>query len=299
MVAARLLSLLLGARASRRAFAEGLTVSSPTQTDEDLRGHNMPEQYHCDSCKAVIFHLNADLKRKVPGRRTLKEWEYTDIFDEVCKSDDFREYGLEDFSGVNVLTGPGLPQNKKPPVNGLGSVKMKGGKWKPRLEEFCTNMINEVVGAKTLYQYYHEDGQLFADEICYRDTRDCETPETRQALAEMDEKSGMKRVKQVKKAKKQKEKMPKMPAKLKEMKLNSGINKAYKAQQAAATEKKQAQEDSLDIDVEAFLQRLAKKHGAAEDAYTASRTKEAWQKTFLEVAGKLFAFATTSSSSEL
>lgn len=291
MVAARLLSLLLGARASRRAFAESLTVSSPTQTDEDLRGHNMPEQYHCDSCKAVIFHLNADLKRKVPGRRTLKEWEYTDIFDEVCKSEDFREYGVEDFSGDTVLTGPGLPQNKKPPVNGLGSVKMKGGKWKARLEEFCTNMINEVVGAETLYQYYHEDGQLFADEICYRDTRDCETPETRQVLAEMDAKSG--KTKKAKKAKKQKEKMPATP------KLNSGINKAYEAQQAAATEKKQAQEDSLDIDVEAFLQRLAKKHGVAEDAYTASRTKEAWQKTFLEVAGKLFAFATTSSSSEL
>lgn len=274
----RILGACLLSLAPEGVSAESMTISSPSQTEEDLHGYNMPKQYRCDSCKAIVYHTNEELQRRASGRRTLKEWEYEDIFDEVCKSPAYQEYGVEDIDGQTVLSGPGLPFNKKDmsKVQGLGSVKMKGGKWRRRLEEFCKTMINDVVGASNLYQMYHEDGKLFDDEICYRDTRDCETEETKRVLAEMDAKKANEAAKRSKSTKEKKGKNAEKAL----PKVNSGLNKAHEAQTQAAGQNGQ-------LGIEVFLQRLASKHGLAADQYTKARTQQAWQKMVMDVAGRV------------
>eukprot|EP00929_Paragymnodinium_shiwhaense_P074936 TRINITY_DN38327_c0_g1_i1.p1 TRINITY_DN38327_c0_g1~~TRINITY_DN38327_c0_g1_i1.p1 ORF type:complete len:285 (+),score=81.22 TRINITY_DN38327_c0_g1_i1:82-936(+) len=280
----RFISLFLGCHLRGTVKGESITVSSPTQTEEDLHGYVMPEQYKCDSCKAVIHHINEEMQKKAPGNRRLPEWEYTDVFDETCEKS-FDEYGVEDLNGQTVLSGPGLPGNKKTSAQGFGSVKMKGGKWKRRLQEFCKTMINDVVGAKALYDMYNEDGRLFDDEVCYRDTRDCSTAETRRVLAEMDAKKAAKEPPPKKKSKKDKtENVPQTP------KVNSGLNRAHEAQTGASGSAKPAA-----ITAEAFFQNLAKKHKLPQDTYTKARTEKQWRKVLLEAAGKLL----QSSHSEL
>jgi hypothetical protein len=86
---------------------QSLKIQAPTMTEEDQYGYTMPEQYRCDSCKVVVFHLREALKKKELKSRRLTEWEVQELFDETCSSG-FKGYGISHVNGESVLSGPAL-----------------------------------------------------------------------------------------------------------------------------------------------------------------------------------------------
>merc|ERR1712146_515241 len=103
----------MGHRSSTTAGARegengaGNKIEAPAMTEADQYGYNMPDQYKCDACKAVMYHLNGALKARQPKSRRLQEWEFQDVFDETC-ANGFQGYGVKLIDGKNVLSGPGL-----------------------------------------------------------------------------------------------------------------------------------------------------------------------------------------------
>lgn len=65
-----------------------LKIEAPSMTEEDQYGYNMPDRYKCDSCRAIVHHLQEALNKQQPKSRRLKSWEYTDLFEETCRSAD-------------------------------------------------------------------------------------------------------------------------------------------------------------------------------------------------------------------
>merc|ERR1719203_2478601 len=96
---------------SEGKVVQELKIEAPSFTEEDQYGYIMPERYRCDSCRAVMFHLEAGLKKKHPKSRRMKQWEYTELFDDVCR-DSFSGYGVKLLNGENTLSGPGLKHNE-------------------------------------------------------------------------------------------------------------------------------------------------------------------------------------------
>merc|ERR1719183_1824728 len=90
---------------------QSLKIQAPAMTEEDQYGYNMPDQYKCDSCKVVAYHVSQALKQKQPKNRRLQSWEYTDLFDETCKTG-FKGYGVSFVDGRNVLSGPALKRDE-------------------------------------------------------------------------------------------------------------------------------------------------------------------------------------------
>merc|ERR1719221_1161728 len=84
-----------------------MKIEAPAFTEEDQYGYVMPDKYRCNSCKAVMFHLDADLRKKHPKSRRMKQWEYTDVMDDTCRGA-FEGYGIRLVDGENTLSGPGL-----------------------------------------------------------------------------------------------------------------------------------------------------------------------------------------------
>merc|ERR1712228_263098 len=85
----------------KRKVVQEMKIEAPAMTEEDHYGYNMPDQYKCDACKAVMYHLNEALTVKRPKNRLLQEWEYHDIFDETC-AEGFKGYGIKLVDGKNV-----------------------------------------------------------------------------------------------------------------------------------------------------------------------------------------------------
>ena len=88
-------------------------------TEEDQYGYTMPDQYRCDACKVVAHHLGEALKQRQPKNRRLKEWEYTEVFDDTCQSG-LAGYGVALVDGQNMLSGPALKRDDIQPGMGLG-----------------------------------------------------------------------------------------------------------------------------------------------------------------------------------
>merc|ERR1712139_321679 len=147
-----------------------LKVEAPMMTEEDQYGYNMPAMYQCDACKAVVLHVNNALVRKQPNSRRLKEWEYTELFEETC-GNDFEGYGIKWIGGQNVLSGPGLKQDDSLQPGGA-SIQMGGENWSKRMGEICRKFVFEKIGEEELYAKFHKAGKL-DDAICFRETRDC------------------------------------------------------------------------------------------------------------------------------
>merc|ERR550537_2121694 len=93
---------------------QSLKIEAPAMTEEDQYGYTMPDQYRCDSCKVVAYHLTEALTHKQPKSRRLKEWEYTELFDETCKAG-FKGYGISLVDGQNVLSGPAIKRDNVQP----------------------------------------------------------------------------------------------------------------------------------------------------------------------------------------
>merc|ERR1719235_2862618 len=139
-------------------------------SEEDHYGYIMPDQYKCDACRAVMYHLTEALTAKQPKSRRLQEWEYQDIFDETCAAG-FKGYGVKLIDGKNVLSGPGLTheENLQP---GMGAIQMGGEKWEKRMGEICRKLVYETIGEDKLYDHFRKVGKL-SENLCLESTQMC------------------------------------------------------------------------------------------------------------------------------
>merc|ERR1719161_1908847 len=129
----------------------------------------MPDQYQCDACRGVMYHLSTALSAKQPKSRRLQEWEYQDLFDETCAAG-FKGYGVALVNGQNVLSGPALKRDNLEP--GMGAIQLGGQTWELRLGEICRRFVYEKIGEDDVYDYFHSKGEVSSD-LCVRETRDC------------------------------------------------------------------------------------------------------------------------------
>ncbi|CAE7559629.1 Mzb1 [Symbiodinium microadriaticum] len=113
---------------------------------EDQYGYNMPDRYKCDSCRAVIHHLNEG-------------------------------YGIKLVNGENVLSGPALKDNAELQP-GMGAIQMGGDTWKKRLAEICRKLVFEEVGEEETYDYiygkYKANDEVDAKAFCLEEVRHCQ-----------------------------------------------------------------------------------------------------------------------------
>jgi len=253
-----------------------LKIEAPSMTEEDQYGYKMPERYKCDSCRAVMFHLDVALKKAHPKSRRMKQWEYTDLFDDACRTS-FEGYGIKLIDGENALSGPGIkqPENLAP---GMGAIQMGGETWTKRLSEACRTTVYERMGEDEMYDKYREEGGL-TESVCYQDLRDCHHGP--KVAAKPKEEAAEENSKAKKEKKEKKEKKDKAKEKAKEAK-----SKAAPAKAAAEVSSSGATEERMDS--KTFLRRLAEKHGLTADEYLTARTEREWEKLIVATAGRLF-----------
>jgi len=250
-----------------------LKIEAPSMTEEDQYGYKMPDRYKCDSCRAVMFHLDQGMKKNHPKSRRMKQWEYTDAFDDLCRNS-FEGYGIKLHNGENTLSGPGLT-HAEPLTPGSGAIQMGGETWTKRLSEACRTIVYERVGEDELYDKYREDGGL-TEAICFQDLRDCTTGPQTPPKPKVDataEKPKAKKEKKEKKDKKEK-KEKKEP-------------KASSTPAAPARSTSQASSEGA-VDSQTFLRNMAVRHGLTPEEYLTSRTERDWEKLIVAMAGRLF-----------
>merc|ERR1712187_1076071 len=251
-----------------RKVVQEMKIEAPAMTEEDHYGYNMPDQYKCDACKAAMYHLNEALITKHPKSRRLQEWEYQDIFDETC-ANGFQGYGVKLIDGKNVLSGPGLKHEEKLQP-GMGAIQMGGEKWEKRMGEICRTLVYETIGEDKLYEYFRSAGEL-KENVCHDSTRVCQKGGPNQNTDKL--------IKTSEQAKRKSNK-PKKESKPKKSKT-----------QAVEQSRRQAEKQSVDaqgIDLTEFFDQLAKEHRLAANAYTKKRSRKEWEKTLLQIAGRLY-----------
>lgn len=253
-----------------------LKIEAPAMTEEDQYGHKMPDRYKCDSCRAIMFHLDAGLKKVHPKSRRMKQWEYTDAFDESCRSA-FEGYGIKLLNGENTLSGPGLTHTEAALNPGSGAIQMGGETWSKRLSEACRSIIYERVGEDELYDKYREDGGL-TEAVCYRDLRDCQTGPKTPPKPKVEAEAEKPKPKKEKKQKKQAEE-----------KVESKKNAQKKEKKPVVDDLPKAEADAAEpVDSQTFLRRMALRNGLSAEEYLTARTEREWEKLVIAMAGRLF-----------
>jgi len=274
-----------------------LKIEAPAMTEEDQYGYVMPERYRCDACKAVMFHLSHGLQQKQPKSRRLKQWEYTDAFDDICKTG-FEGYGIKLIDGENALSGPGLPREDTLQP-GMGAIQMSSENWSKRLGEICRKIVYEQLGEEETYEYFYKKFSAEAsgkdastmsglsESLCRNELRQCTAgPKPPKVKAE-----------EVKPAKKKKEPKSEKKPKTVDVQPEKKEKKPKTVDVQPGTKEKKpktvdvqpgSKDDGGKVDAEAFLRDLAVKHGLASDKYVSRRTRAEWEKTFVSIAGRLF-----------
>jgi len=270
----------------RGSVVQEMKIEAPVYTEEDQYGYNMPDLYKCDSCKAVMYHLDQGLRKKQPKSRRLKQWEYTDAFEDLCKTS-FEGYGIKVVNGQNALSGPGIKHEELTP--GMGAIQMGGDSWTKRMSEECKKIVFEKVGEEEMYDKFYagfkkeeesssaempDFGAVFRDS-CFGELRYCKKPkEGPEAPAK---EAGKKDKKAEKKAKDAQKKAKKeADAKKKDAK------KADKKAEAKAVSSGDG------VDVQTFLRQLALKHGLSAEEYVSKRSEKDWEKLMISMASKIF-----------
>jgi len=248
-----------------------LKIEAPSMTEEDQYGYNMPDRYKCDSCRAVVHHLNEALRKQQPASRRLKSWEYFDLFEETCRSS-FEGYGIKLVNGENVLSGPALKDNTEL-APGMGAIQMGGETWKKRLAEICRKLVFEEVGEEETYEFlygkFKASDEVDPKDFCLNEIRHCKPTRLGPEPPKPKEDTP-------KETKPKKEKKPK-------------ADKKSKADKGPEKSSKTAVKDSLDqMELQDFMQILAMKHGKKTDEYTKPRAEHDWEKLFVAVAGRIF-----------
>lgn len=260
-----------------------LKLEAPAMTEEDQYGYVMPDRYRCDSCKAVVFHLDASLRSRHPKSRRMKAWEYTDLFDETCRTA-FKGYGIKLVDGQNALSGPGL--KSEPLGSGMGAIQMGGENWEKRLGEICRKIVFEHMGEEDIYEmfYTHYRAELDGAEGAVKPLSEslCASSEIRHCVTgpALPPKSDAKDSKKKAKAKdsKKKPKVEKKPEK----------EKASPAKVERSTDTGTSSASDGLVDVQTFLRHLAVKHGLTPEEYLTSRSLREWEKLTVAMAGRIF-----------
>jgi len=251
---------------------QSLKIQAPTMTEEDQYGYNMPDQYRCDSCRAVMFHLDEELKKKQPKSRRLSEWEFVDTFDQIC-ANSFEGYGIKLVNDKNVLSGPALKDDAVLSP-GMGAIQMGGDTWKKRLSEICRKIVYEKVGEEEMYDYLYSKFKAGEDidgkDFCTKKAKQC-SPVSAGPLPPP-------------KAKEEKKKDKPKKEKAKEKKTKGGADKEKRKEVKSSSEEAKGGK----VGVEEFLRQLAAKQGAKPEEYVSSRTPGDWEKLMVSLAGKIF-----------
>lgn len=266
-----------------------MKIEAPVMTEEDQYGYNMPDLYKCDSCKAVMFHLEEGLRRKQPKSRRLKQWEYTDLLEDLCKNS-FEGYGIKLINGQNTLSGPGLkdPEQLSP---GMGAIQMGGESWTKRLAEECRKIVFEKVGEDEMYDKFYASykneaesaeavdfGSAFKD-VCDGELRFCKAgPDAPKSKKKKEDKKAEKKAKEAEKKAKEAEKKAKKEAAEKQSKKN----------EKAKAPKKEASAKANEMDLQTFMRQLAVKHGLTSEEYVAARSEKDWEKLMISMASRIF-----------
>jgi len=291
-----------------------LKIEAPSFTEEDQYGYIMPERYRCDSCKATMFHLEAGLKKTHPKSRRMKQWEYTDAFDAICK-DDFGGYGVKLINGENTLSGPGL-KNDEQLTPGSGAIQMGGESWSKRLGEICRKLVYEEVGEEEIYDVMYKrlrgDGEAvdLGETLCKQELKQCQwrpqagprpppVPDKKSSEVPKEklvpDKAKAKAEKAKEKAAKDKSKADAAKAKAEKTKAKEKLEFSPATSPAAKSPRKGGEEV---VDIQTFLRGLAVKHGLTSDEYLASRTVAEWERLSVAVAGRIFNKLATSEPDE-
>lgn len=260
-----------------------LKIEAPSFTEEDQYGYSMPERYRCDSCKAVMFHLDAELRKKQPKSRRLKQWEFTDIFDDACRGA-FEGYGIRLINGENTLSGPGLKQDESI-APGSGAIQMGGENWSKRLGEVCRKIVYEKLGEDETYDLFWErfsssdGGPALTADVCTAELRECTVgpkvpPPPKETEAKKEKKE------------KPKAKKPKAPSAKSESKAGGKASASASGSSPAASAASVGSGER--VGVEAFLRDLAVRHGLTPEEYLSARTVPEWERLQVAIASRLF-----------
>lgn len=263
-----------------RQKIQEMKVEAPVMTEEDQHGYNMPERYMCDACQAVVFHLNQTLVSKHPKNRRFKEWEYTELFDEIC-ANEFEGYGIKFMNGQNVLSGPALKaRDDKFLQPGGAMIQMGGENWKKRMGEICRKFVYDEVGEEELYNRFYRGKELSPETMCFEITKDCKKEKMEDQKSAEKKTTGSSSLNKPEKLKKKEKAEQEKGAK--KMSKKGGVPSLTGAMKAE-------KDAGRTIDVTYFLAQLAVKHGLEPKDYTKARTMQEWEKTMVGLAGKIFA----------
>lgn len=273
-----------------------LKIEAPAFTEEDQYGYVMPDRYRCNACKAVMFHLDANLKKKQPPSRRLKDWEYTDIFDDTCQGSGFEGYGVKLVNGENTLSGPGIKQDDQL-APGSGAIQMGGESWGKRIGEICRKIVFETVGEDEIYDRFYksfmakkeDDSDAAAglnDALCMQELRHCQMGPTPPAKPKSDKSSS-----------KAKSGDAKAGTKSKGSKAAKAKTTTTTTTKASARHSATASSEEV-VDVQTFLRGLAVRHGLTSDEYLAARSVAEWERLTVAMAGRIFNKLSLSGSSD-
>jgi len=271
-----------------RQKIQEMKVEAPVTTEEDQHGYNMPERYMCDACQAVVYHLNQTLVRKHPKNRRFKEWEYTELFDEIC-ANEFEGYGIKFMNGQNVLSGPALKaRDDKFLQPGGAMIQMGGENWKKRMGEICRRFIYDEVGEEELYNRFYRGGELSPETLCFEVTKDCKKGEKKETKKSAEKKTGSSSKKTEKPEKTEKVQQEKGATKTSKKGFAASLSEGLVKKGLVKRETTKGDAGRA-IDVTYFLAQLAVKHGLEPKDYTKARTMQEWEKTMVGLAGRIFA----------
>jgi len=247
-----------------------MKVEAPNLSEEDQYGFVMPDSYRCDSCKAVVYHLNEALKKRQIKSRRMHEWEYNELFEETCKAA-FEGYGVKLIDGKNTLSGPGLKQPDSIPAGGA-SIQMGGQGWSNRLSEICRSIVYDKVGEDELYEKFYTNRKI-PESMCYEEMAQCgsiglkskkaKAGKLAKAKAKATSVAGLARSKD----------LPKV-----EVKPDGSTAHANKTGPAGVKA----------IDAYSFLESMAHEDGLDFDAYSNKKSRQDWEKLIVSIAGKIY-----------
>lgn len=246
-----------------------MKVEAPVLSEEDQWGQVMPDMYRCDSCKAVVYHLNQGLaKRKIKSRR-MHEWEYNEVFEETCNSA-FQGYGIKLIDGKNALSGPGLKQPDNIPPGGA-FIQMSSKGWDNRLSDMCHNIVYDKIGEDELYEKFHTKNKI-PDSMCYEEMAQCGSKSKKSRVG----------------SKKAKAKVTPVAAPAKSKDLPKVEVKSDRPASTESNANKTGPGGIEDIDADSFFQSLALENGLDFDSYSGKRSRPEWEKLIVTMAGKIY-----------
>ncbi|KAF4751771.1 marginal zone B and B1 cell-specific protein, partial [Perkinsus olseni] len=159
------LAVSAAAKEDGRRVMQQIKLEAPNLSQEDMYSPTLPQQYRCDACRAISYHIHESLRKdanKIRARQ-LPEYEIIDKFDAVCKEKSFDGYGIRrGGNGENVLSGVGVNPPETLTLDGRsgggGSIQMGGQQWSRRLSAMCRQLVEEI-GEYDLVQKWAAEGE--------------------------------------------------------------------------------------------------------------------------------------------